>query len=93
MEKLNIGNYCNPKSCEVRYKVLIHQSRKSKYIAYDLKTKPTVYMGLGEGKKILITKSNLKLISSNEDPCTSDDTLIGLDCRLDKVCILKCKIL
>ena len=91
MEKLNIGNYCNPNSCEVRYKVVIHQSRKSKYLADDLKTKPMVYIGLREGKKVMITKSNLKLISSNEDPCTADDTLIGLDCRNDKVCILECK--
>ena len=93
MEKLNIGKYCNPTSCEVRYKVLIHQSRKLKYINHDLITKPVVYIGLREGKKVLITKSNLKLISSNENPCTSDDSLIGYDCRYGKVSILKSKIL
>ena len=32
-------------------------------------------------------------MTSNEDPCTSDDTLIGLDCQFDKVRTLECKIL
>ena len=40
-----------------------------------------VKIGNGEVKEIFITKSKLDLISTEEDPCVSDDTLIGADCK------------
>ena len=84
MEKLNIDEYCNPNSCQVKYKVVIHQSNTS--LVTDLTLKPTVYIGLREEKRALLAKTNLKLISSEEVPCSSDTTLIGLDCQSKLVC-------
>ena len=44
-----------------------------------------VKIGYGEYREIFITKSNLDLISTKEDPCLSDDTLVGNECKLRSV--------
>ena len=41
-----------------------------------------VKIGNGEAKEVFITKSKLDLISTEEDPCVSDDTLTGVDCKI-----------
>ncbi len=82
MEKLNIGKYCNTESCQVKYKVVIHESNKS--LGSELMLKPFIYIGLREEKRALIKKTNLNLISTKEDPCSSDHT--GLDWELKLVC-------
>ena len=41
-----------------------------------------VKIGNGESKEVLIKKSNLDLISTEEDPCVSDDTVTGNECKL-----------
>ena len=84
MEKLNIQDYCNPNTCQVKYKVVFHQ-QSNKSLVSDLMLKPSVNIGLGEEKKALLVKSNLNLISSEEDPCL-DNTLIGFDCTFKLVC-------
>ena len=88
MEKLDIGKYCNPNSCQVKYKVVIHQ-QSNKSVVSDLMLKPMVYIGLREEKRALIEKTNLNLISTKEDPCSSDNTWIGLDYQFKLVCIPK----
>ena len=84
MDKLNIGEYCKPNSCLVKYKVIIHQQPNNSLVS-DLMLKPSVNVGLGEEKKAFVVKSNLNLISSQEEPC-SDNTLIGVDCTFKLVC-------
>ena len=39
----------------------------------------------GEIKEIFITKSNLKLISTEVDPCVSDDTVRRNECQIKSV--------
>ena len=84
MDKLNIGEYCKPNSCQVKYKVIIHQQPNNSLVS-DLMLKPSVNVGLGEEKKAFVVKSNLNLISSQAEPC-SDNTLIGVDCTFKLVC-------
>ena len=48
-----------------------------------------VKIGNGEVKEIFITKSKLDLISTEEDPCVSDDTLTGADCKIKLASDLK----
>ena len=84
MDKLNIDKYCKPNSCQVKFKVVFHE-QSNKSLVSDLMLKPSVNIGLGEGKKAFLVKSNLNLISSEEEPC-SDDTFIGLDCTFKLVC-------
>ena len=48
-----------------------------------------VKIGNGEMKKFLLTKSILDLISTEEDPCVSDDTLTGADCKIKLASDLK----
>ena len=86
MEKLNIRDECNPEYCNVKFKVLVHESIKS--LVKDIRSKPLIYIGFGDtGKKFMIEKSTLDLISTTKDPCSSDSTLIRLDCRLKVVSI------
>ena len=54
----------------MNYDIFIHDSKK--YID-NLEPNQMVKIGKGEVKEIFITKSNLKLISTEEDPCVSDD--------------------
>ena len=83
MDKLNIGKYCKPNSCQVKYKVIIHQ-QSNKSLVSDLTLKPSVNIGLGEEKRALLVKSNLNLISSKGEPC-SDNTFNGIDCTFKLV--------
>ena len=44
-----------------------------------------VKVGNGEIKEIFITKSNLKLFSTEVDPCVSDDTVRRNECQVKSV--------
>ena len=95
MEKLNItSKYKTPEDYikDIKYDILIHQSKydfdqSTKSLNNDLASKrQMVRIGTGEVKKILITKSKMDLISTEENPCVTDDTSVTrLDCRLKLV--------
>ena len=93
LEKINID--CNANdgySCPVRYMVLIHNSRET--MVNDFVTDPYVTMGIREEKWILISKSNLKSIQTQENPCSKDDDKsIRTECKLRKVPVISWFIL
>ena len=78
---------CNAiNSCRVRYMVLIHNSRET--MVNDFLTDPYVTMGIREHKWILISKSNLNSIRTEENPCSKDDDkFIRTECKLRQVSI------
>ena len=61
----------------MNYDIFIHDSKK--YID-NLEPNQMVKIGKGEVKEIFITKSNLKLISTEEDPCVFDDRVTRSEC-------------
>ena len=87
---LNISNGCNEETCnvtsvdDVKYKVLIHGSKLT--LNNDLhSTNPFVTVETKKNKIASISKSNLDSISTEENICAADETLIRTDCQKTKV--------
>ena len=67
----------------MKYDIFIHDSAES---IYNLESEiQMVKIGNGEIKEIFITKSNLELISTEVDPCVSDDTVRRNECQIKSV--------
>ena len=70
--------------CNLKYKVLIHDSRGT--LNNDLHgTDPFVIVEHKKANTALISKSNLDSISTEENSCAADETLIRTECRIKKV--------
>ena len=67
----------------MKYDIFIHDSTES---IYNLESEnQMIKIGNGEIKEIFITKSNLELISTEVDPCVSDDTVRRNECQVKSV--------
>ena len=77
--------------CDVKYDVLIHNSKET--LINDLDTGPIVNVGMGKGIFAEISKSNLDSIATDNNPCIyEDDKLTRTEYVIDKVCITQsCK--
>ena len=74
----------NKTVCNLKYKVLIHHSRAT--LNNDLHgSDPFVIVEQRKAKTALISKSNLDSISTKENSCAADETLIRTECRMKKV--------
>ena len=83
-EKLKPPSDCTEEMCNVEYKVLIHSSKKS--LNNDIHSaNPIVTVQYKKETKALFTKTRLDSISTEENYCAPDDTLIRCACQLKKV--------
>ena len=83
-EKLKPYSGCTREICSIEYKVLIHSSKES--LNNDLhSSNPIVTVKYKKKTKALITKIKLHSISTEENYCAPEDTLIRCACQLKKV--------
>ena len=72
--------------CDVKYDVLIHNSRET--LINDLDTEPIVTMKMGEAIFAEISKSNLDSIATEKNPCIyEEEKKTRTECLLNKVYI------
>ena len=75
---------CNEKKCEIKYQVLIHSSRNT--LNNDLhSTDPIITIGTKVKKTAEISKINMDSISTETNPCATNEKLTRIDCQIDKV--------
>ena len=84
MQKANYSSkhYGLDKSC-LKYDVLIHGGMES--LVNDFDNHPSITMNVGEGTLVLISKTKLDTIATNENPCTKNEKLIMTECILKQV--------
>ena len=71
------------KEPKIPYWVLIHPS--SKTLLNDESSYRSVKIHKTEAKTVTLSKINLESISSQDNPCISDDSPTDMVCRMEKV--------
>ena len=87
---LNIPDFndCGKSICEkkdVKYKVLIHDSKKTLNSDLQGTEYPSLIVEADKDPKGSISKLNLDSISTNENSCAADETSIRDGCQVKKV--------
>ena len=81
---MNTTNLCNEEKCSIFYQVLIHTSKNT--INNDLhSTDPIIAIGSNVSKEVKISKINMDSISTEKNPCATNEMLTRTDCQIDKV--------
>ena len=81
---MNITKWCNEEKCSFNYQVLIHTSKNT--LNNDLlSTDPIITIGSKVWKTAEISKINMDSISTEKNPCATNETLTRTECQIDKV--------
>ena len=76
--------WCDEKFCPTKYEVLIHTSNNT--LDNDLlSTNPMITIDPKVFKTTEISKINMDSISTEKNPCATNEMLTRTDCQIDKV--------